>query len=386
LHAALFVGTSLGQSGKTTAMFHQNSRSASKSDQEKRRQIMLAILERYRELSKFPGAVASAYFPDGTPMTVAVGYADRDTKRPMRSTDLLHAGSVGKTFFAALALQLVAEGKIGLDDRVEKYLGSESWFARLPNHEAITVRMLLNHTSGLPTYGNAFMQELVKSPSRVRTPMEALQSVLDGKPLHPAGTKFVYSDVNYLLLGVLIESVTHKKAFDEIERRLFKPLKLRHVYRADRLNIPRLVPGYAGKENPFGGDEIVKHGRFIFDTHFEWAAGGFVANAGDLARWVAAYCQGKAFDENVLPEFFKEVDAPELGAGAHYGLGIVIEDTPVGKAFGHGGFFPGYVTWVRWYPEKQIAIALQLNTSDDALIKRSLRDVMNEMVAGLAKE
>jgi D-alanyl-D-alanine carboxypeptidase len=189
-----------------------------------------------------------------------------------------------------------------------------------------------------------------------------------------------YSDLNYSVLGLVSESVTGKRAYDEIRRRLLKPLRLGRIIPADRPAIPGLVPGYAGAGNPFGGDEIMKNGKLVLDPRFEWAGGGFVANAEDLARWIAAYCQGRAFNSKLLPEVFKGVDAPPLGAGARYGLGVVIEDTPMGKAYGHGGFFPGYVTWVRWYPERRIAVAVQLNTSDDALITRPIRDVMNDLV------
>ncbi len=68
-----------------------------------------------------------------------------------------------------------------------------------------------------------------------------------------------------------------------------------------------------------------------------------------------------------------------------YGLGVVIQDTPLGRAYGHGGFFPGYVTWVRYYPKQRMAVALQLNTSDDNLIKKPVRDVLNDLAAGLSQ-
>ena len=343
------------------------------------------ILQEFYDGSKFPGAIVGISFADGSSAAVPIGYANRDIKTPMHKSDLLHAGSVGKTFFAALALQLVAEKRINLNDEIAKYLSGEAWFSRIPNSKAITVRMLLNHTSGLPSYGNEFLQDLVKFPSKDRSPLDSVKSILDAKPLHPAGTKFSYSDVNYLLLGLVVENVTGKKAYDEIKRRLLKPLNLRRTVPADRPTIPGLVPGYAGAGNPFGGDRIMKDGRLVFDPRFEWAGGGFVSNAEDLARWFAGYCQGRAFDSKLLPEVFTAVDAPELGEGARYGLGVVIQDTPLGKAYGHGGFFPGYVTWVRYYPKQRIAVALQLNTSDDDLIKKSVRDVLNDLAATLSQ-
>lgn len=358
---------------------------AAQTKNENHRATIQKILQEFRDESKFPGAVAGVSFADGISMAVAVGYADRDAKTPMRESDLLHAGSVGKTFFAAFALQLVAEKRLKLDDRIAKYFGKEEWFSRLPNNETITVRMLLNHTSGLSPFGGGFMQELAKSPGKERDPFEGVKSILGTKPLHAAGTKFSYTDVNYLLLAMIAEKVSGKKAYDEIKRRLLKPLNLRKIVPAASPTIPRLVPGYAGAGNPFGGDQMMKDGRLLLNPRFGWAGNGFVSNAEDLARWYSAYCMGRAFNSRLLPEVFTAVDAPELGQGARYGLGVVIHDTPLGKAYGHGGFFPGYVTWVRYYPNQRIAVALQLNTSDDSLIKKPIRDVLNDLAVGLSQ-
>lgn len=355
------------------------------AENSRRRETVRRILQEFRDKSKFPGAVAGVYFADDSSLAVAVGHSDRDARTPMRASDLLHAGSVGKTLFASFALQLIAERRMSLDTHIVQYVGRESWFSRLPNGEAITVRMLLNHTSGLPPFGNEFMQGLAQSPSKQRSPLDAVKSVLGAKPLHQAGTKFSYSDVNYLVLGLIAEHVAGKRAYDEITRRLLKPLELRRIIPADHRVIPGLVPGYAGLGNPFGGDQIMLDGTLVLDPRFEWAGGGFVANAEDLARWIAAFCRGRAFDRKLLAEVFTPVDAPELGTGARYGLGVTIEDTPLGKAYGHGGFFPGYLTWVRWYPQQQIAVALQINTSDDALIARPIREVLNELATALSR-
>ncbi len=274
---------------------------------------------------------------------------------------------------------------MSLDDPIARFLAGEEWFSRLPNGKAVTVRMLMNHTSGLPSYGDEFMQDMVKSPARERSPLDAVKSILDASPLHPAGTAFSYSDLNYLLLGLVVEKVTGESAYDEIDRRLLEPLNLRRTVPADGPKIPGLVPGYAGAGNPFGGDRMMADGKLVLDPRFEWAGGGFVSNAEDLARWFAAFCEGRAFSPRLLPEVFAVVDAPEMGAGARYGLGVFLHDTPLGKAYGHGGFFPGYVTWVRYYPAQRMAVALQLNTSDDSLITKPVRDVLTELATALSR-
>lgn len=109
-------------------------------------------LDEWHKAGKFPGATVGVVLANGEVLSFAVGYSDSAAKTPMRTTDRMLAGSTGKTFAAATALQLVKEGKIGLDDKVEKYLGSEVWFSRLPNAKEITVRQLMNHTSGLVRY------------------------------------------------------------------------------------------------------------------------------------------------------------------------------------------------------------------------------------------
>ena len=349
----------------------------------KKRRAVKQLLEGLRNRNGFPGAVAGVCLEDGASFAVAVGYADRDRKTPMRPGDLLHAGSAGKTFFAALALQLVAQGRLSLDDKILRYLSSENWFAQLPNAKDITVRMLLNHTSGIPEYGESFMRDLVQEPSKPRSPLDAVKSVLGAKPVNAAGAAFSYTDVNYQLLGFVIERVTGRRAYRDIQQRILAPLGLKRIIPADRPRIAGLVPGYAGAKNPFGGDRMLVGGALVLDPRFEWGGGGFVTNAEDLACWLAAFSTGRAFDSRLLPEVLATVEATGLGQGARSGLGIEVEDSPLGKAYGHGGYFPGYFTQAYWYPAKRIAVAVQINTSDESLVKQSLKEMVNELTGAV---
>src|SRR5262249_14930283 len=103
----------------------------------------------------YPGVTVGIILADGRSTGVSVGLADVENKIPLKPTDRLLAGSIGKTFVAAVALQLVEEGKIGLDDKLETWLGKEPWFGRLPNGRDLTIRNLMNHTSGLIEYFDA---------------------------------------------------------------------------------------------------------------------------------------------------------------------------------------------------------------------------------------
>ena len=355
---------------------------------EQRTAALQRVLDRFHEESRFPGAVAGAWFADGSTVVAAAGVLDRNLASPMRTDALLHAGSVGKTLFAALALQLVGDGRIALDDSVSAYLEDEAWYAGVPNGESITIRMLLNHTTGIPEYGSAFMSALIKDPGRRRSPLDAVQSVAGAQPLFPAGNRFSYSDVNYQLLQILEEKVTGRSAYDEIQRRMLQPLGLTRIVPANTKTIPGLVPGYAGKGFFLGFDEVMRDGELILDPAFEGGGGGFVTNAGDLARWMAAFGQGRAFPSSLLPQVQQGVPAGPLDVGkdAISGLGVEIVQTPLGPAWGHGGFFPGYLSVVLWYPDRGLSVAVQINSSAGDATARPLREVLEEAARALSTE
>jgi D-alanyl-D-alanine carboxypeptidase len=344
----------------------------------RRAAILKGIIEQFRVESRFPGAVAGAWFADSSSVAVSVGLADRKIAAPMTDRAVLHAGSIGKTFFAAWALQLVGEKRIALDDRVEKYLGSQPWYAATPNAKTITIRMLLNHTSGIPEYGSDFMGSLIKEPGRVRSPLDAVKSVAGANARSAPGASFTYSDVNYQLLQLVLERVTGKRAYDEIQRRLLKPYALLSIAPANRKAIPALVQGYAGDRNFLGFDAVMVNGELILDPSFEGGGGGFVSNARDLARWVPLFVEGKVFPRSLLPDLRRGVPAGQLDVGkdARSGLGIEIVQTPLGVAYGHGGFFPGYLSLVLWYPDVGISLAIQVNSSAEGALARPLRDVL----------
>lgn len=354
--------------------------------QEKRAATLRTVVEKFYAESRFPGAVAGAWFADDSSAVVAVGLADRDQRLPMPEGALLHAGSAGKLFFAALTLQLVGEGRIALDDKVSQYLGAETWYAAIPNSETISIRMLLHHTTGIPGYGEDFMVSLIQEPGRARVPLDAVKSVAGAKAAFPAGTAFEYSDVNYQLLQLVAERVTGKSAYDEIRRRFLVPQGLAKVVPADRTAIPGLVQGYAGKDSFMGFDAVMKDGSLILDPGFEGGGGGFVTNAGDLARWTALFAEGKVFPAQLLSEVRRGVPAGQLDVGkdAMSGLGIEMVETPLGRAYGHGGFFPGYLTLTLWYPGAGVALAIQANSSASDALSRPLRDVLGEAARALA--
>ena len=345
------------------------------------RQKVQAKLDEWHKNGKFAGATVGICLADGKCFGLATGFSNLETKTPMKAGDLMLAGSVGKTYAAAVALQLVKEGKISLDEKVEKYLGGEKWFSRLPNAREITVRQLMNHTSGLVRYEfkDQFTKDLTANPDKTWKPEELLAYLFDEKAAFEAGKGWDYSDTNYIVLGMIIEKVTGKKYYDEATRRVLKPLKFERTFPQDRREIKNLIQGYAGEKNPFGGtDAMIKNGKFAINPQFEWTGGGMVSNAEDLARWAKAMYEGAAFDRSLLPEMLNGVSAPMLGRDAKYGLGVIIRQTRAGLAYGHSGFFPGYMTDVMYFPEHKIALAVQVNSSVPQNLGKPLGRVLVE--------
>lgn len=329
------------------------------------KQKLQVKLDELHKNGKFPGATLGVCHGENC-FGLAVGYSDRDAKTPMKPTDLMMQGSVGKTYAAALALQLVKEGKINLDDKVEKYLSREAWFSRLPNAKDITVRQLMNHTSGLVRYEfkEQFTKDLTAQPDKFWKPAELVSYLLDEKPPFAAGQGWDYSDTNYIVLGMIIERVTGKKYYDLVAQRFLKSYKLTNTVPSESRQIRGLIQGYAGEGNPFGGkDAVIQDGKFVINPQFEWTGGGYASTTEDLARWAKLMYEGKSVPPELLPQMLDGVTAPMLGKDVKYGLGAIIRQTPLGTAYGHSGFFPGYITEMMYFPDKKIALAMQVNTS-----------------------
>ena len=332
---------------------------------------------------RFPGATLGVAFRDGSSCALATGWSDTARHEPMRPDHLLMQGSVGKTYVAALAMQRVAEGRLGLDERIAAYLGHEPWFARLPNAREVTVRQLMNHTSGLVRYefNPRFLQDLIADPDHVWTPEERLTYLFDAESPFAAGAGWDYSDTNYIVLGMILERMGGQPLYDQVRERLTGPLRLTRTVPSDRRRIDGLAQGYAGPENPFGGTDamILPDGRFAVNPQFEGAGGGFASTADDLARWMQALFQGAAYPASLLPEALDGPATPMLGPGTRYGLGVILSETTLGATYGHSGYMPGYITEARYWPDHGVAVVLQINSSVPRALGRPAGEAVQQV-------
>ncbi len=130
---------------------------------------------------------------------------------------------------------------------------------------------------------------------------------------------------------------------------------------------------------------MLVNGALALNPQFEWGGGGFVSTAGDLATWLAAICERAAVPERLWPDMTRGVAAPENGAGSQYGLGLHIDSTSVGIAYGHGSYFPGYSTFVRCFPPLGVSVALMVNSSTNSDFGEKMSDVLVDAARALAE-
>jgi len=336
--------------------------------QSKNQQLIHKIdteLDKIWKDSKAPGLSLSIVLPDGEAKTFTRGWADVERKIKMVPKTKMLGGSTGKVFYSVIAMQLIQEGKLKLDEPIFNTMSDYSWFSRIPNAKKLTVRNLMRHETGIPRYvfGSTFQVDVLKDVNKVWKPEELLSYIFDANPQFGVGTNFAYSDTNYIILCMLIEKVTGNSLYEELQKRVLDKAGLKDVIPQTKRNYKNLAQGYNAQEDPFfPGLQIDNVGNSRYNLQFEWAGGGLVITTHDLAVLAKKIYEGKMFDPSLLNEYFNGRDAERMRGT--WGLGVHIRETPNGKTYGHSGFMPGYVTSMTYFAKDKFSICYQLNTSD----------------------
>lgn len=313
-----------------------------------------------------PGITFSLRFENDHAINLSSGFEDEDTQRSMTPESKMLSGSVGKIFFGAVALKLTQIKSLNLDDKVMDYLGDTDWYLSFPNAEAITIKNLMNHSSGLPRhlFQPEFLQDFIKDPKKKRLPVASIQSIAGKPAVHPAGQGWAYSDTNYILLGLIIEKVTKQNIYDLVRNEILTPLNLNLTIPSKRRNIEGLAQGHIGSQNPFQLPKKVldSNGVLVVDPSFEWTGGGFATNPQDLTRLVKYIHESDYLNEQTKAQLKNAVSMVTGQPYAHgYGLGTFVWSKMDDTRYGHSGFFPGYVSHVEYSKNRQYAIAIQVN-------------------------
>jgi D-alanyl-D-alanine carboxypeptidase len=315
----------------------------------------------------FPGVALHVRRPGHPSWSGAAGRASLDPARRMRPGDRFRAGSIVKPFVAAATLQLVEEGRFGLDDPLPAVLPARVT-ARFTDAGRITVRMLLAHTSGIAEYSGAgHDREVFANPLRRWTVGEVLDRAAALPRTGAPGERHAYSNANYNLLGLVLEHATGKPWRVVVRERVIDRLHLA------RTSLP--APGHlpAGRDIARGYERVDGRVRDLtdVDSSMAGASGGhaMLTTTRDLSRFLRALLRGELFRRpETLSEMRRFVPAKDPQGLAGYGLGLERRVLPGGvEMVGHMGTTAGYRAYTYRLPAHGIDIAMATNTPADPM-------------------
>lgn len=321
-----------------------------------------------------PGAIVGVR-PRGAGATVAAaGVADLTSGRPIDAEAPFYLGSIAKVYTATLVLQLVEEGRVGLEQPLADFLPG------FPGADAIRLRHLLQHSSGLAdlavwAYFRPDWTEMVREVTRQWSRRELVAKAAQLEPDFPPGSDWAYSNTNYILLGVVIEEATGNSLARELRRRIFEPLELESTW-LDQYEEPRgrlAATGYMGplpfwphsrRFGALGPTTALDRGNL------EWGAGGMVSTAEEATRFLEALLGGELLSDESLTAMRDWVETPPLGSPGSetppdrengYGLGLARSVRAGYRMIGHGGLYNGHTAGLWSVPECSASIAFYVN-------------------------
>jgi D-alanyl-D-alanine carboxypeptidase len=285
-----------------------------------------------------PGAIALVQVGHRITVTTA-GVGNVATKTPISASDVVRIASISKAFNGAVALALVAKGKLHLSDTIAK------WLPTLPaSWGTVTLAELLHHTSGLPDYikSPAFIEVLKADPHAVLTPTQLISYVTGQDPRPPPGTEYNYSDTDNIVVGLMIEAVTAGTYEQALAQYVTTPL---HLAQTTLPDTPDLTEPYVHGYEFNAGNPVPTDISLYLNPGLAWASGGMLSTAADLNTFMRAYVQGSLTNPATRSRQFKFVPGssgpPGPGTNAA-GLAVFRYRTPCGTVYGHTGNFPGY--------------------------------------------
>jgi D-alanyl-D-alanine carboxypeptidase len=310
-------------------------------------------IPREMEKASVPGAIVGIWKDGEAPYVRAFGVRDTATGEPMATDLYTRIGSLTKSFTTTAILQLVDEGKLGLDDPISKYVPG------VPNGDKITIRQLAAMRSGLFSYSDETNAMVLSQPQRQWTPQEVLEIAFRHPPLFPPGTDFDYSNTNTVLLGLVVEKVSGQSLNTYIEEHLTRPAKLEHT----------LFPTDAALPSPHTHGYLkTPEGKVVdttdWDPSWTWAAGHMVSTVDDLQIWARDLATGKLLSPATQREREQSfMLAPSEGTGSLYGLGVENQNGWIG----HNGNISGYQTYAYYLPPERTTMVVIVNSSVDLI-------------------
>ena len=290
-----------------------------------------------------PGAAVIVMKGGRVLLRAGYGMADLDRGTRIRPDSVFRIGSMTKQFTAIAILQLVASGRIALDDPVTKFLPD------YPTHgQTITVEHLLTHTSGIRNYtGKRDFWALIR---RDMTPAQLIALFRDDPMQFEPGRKWAYSNSNYILLGAILEKVSGMPYAEYLRKNVFARAGLAHTYYGD---VSARVTGYEGRRGA-----LVRAGEI--NLAVPYAAGSLLSTVDDLAKWNAAVAAGKLVDRRLVDRAWTPYNLAN-GESTGYGYGWLIGKLGGERVIHHGGKINGFTSYGLWLPDHDVYVAVLSN-------------------------
>jgi D-alanyl-D-alanine carboxypeptidase len=318
------------------------------------RQQVDDAVQRVMKQANVPGVSVGIWAPDESPYVKSFGVRDKSTGQRMAPDLFLRIGSETKTFTVTAVLQLVDEGRIGLDDTIGKYIDG------VPNGDKITLRQLAGMRSGLFNYSadEDFFKALTSDPTRPFTPQQLLDYSFKHPVLFPPGKEFYYCNTNLILLGLLVEKISGQHLNDYIHEHVLNPAGLDDTLFPTGAEFP--TPHSQGYTDQTATGKVEDSADW--NPSWGWAAGAMISTLDDLRVWARTVATGVLPDGNrmISPATQKQrlITPATPIPGAGYGLGIF----NVQGWIGHNGSLPGYESLTVYLPSARTTLVVVLNT------------------------
>ena len=297
-----------------------------------------------------PGAIVGIWQDGRAPYVRAFGVRDTATRQPMATDLYMRIGSNSKTFTVTALLMLADQGKLGLDDPIDRYVKG------VPGGNRITLRQLAQMRAGLYNYADDTNKVMAQQSSRQWTPRELVEVAFRHPLLFPPGSAFDYSNTNTVLLGMVVEKVSGQSLASFIEQNILKPEGMTHT----------LFPAGAEYPSPHSqGYFKMPDGKIVDATDWNpswgWASGNMISTLDDMRVWTRDLAIGKLLSPAMKQQRDQFLPAPQEGEGALYGLALENQHGWIG----HNGNIMSYMVYPYYLPSERMTMVVMLNSGAD---------------------
>ncbi|MGW0937057.1 serine hydrolase domain-containing protein [Streptomyces sp. NPDC002666] len=348
-----------------------------------------ALRRQLQELTEAPGGppgVIAVLEREHRTEVFRAGVADTGTARPIVTTDHMRIASTAKAYSGAVSLQLVDRGRLRLNDTIGQVL------PRLPRAwHRVTLRQLLNHTSGLPDYSaDPEFLSLVTADPRRRFDSRRLLDFVAAEPLaFRPGSRYAYSNSDNIAVALMAEAVTGRRYEDLLAQLVYRPLRMRGTSLPQGYRMPEpYMHGY--DVTPPNPPEDVSE---VLSASGVWASGGIISTPKDMTSFIRSYAGGTLISDRTRRQQLNWVNGASepAGPGANKaGLALFRYTTRCGVVYGHTGNFPGYTQLVAATPDGKrsltFSLTTQVNRTNKPELLQRLRTVEENFVCALLRK